>query len=326
MNHEGREDGRANIGVTMATSEVRRLPLEPRQISWLRDASARPEPSLLHESQTAAWAGFRLGIFEATSKEVSGQRGEHAALAMILQGRTRARISSHGDECDFSPGPDSVGLFAPYLDISWTRWDCEPGAQRMMIELDFADLNRAGDLDAMLARQPRVLRQDLTMRDGHIAALMRLVADEVRLGSPHGSLYATSLSLGLAAYLFSEKGESGSTRMRERGRLTASQKSHVLDLVQQRLAEDIALDDLAAAAGVSRFHFLRLFKNSLGMTPHRFVMDQRLAAARKLLAETDQQLADVAANTGFSSQSHLCTSMRRRLGVTPKQWRRSTVK
>ena len=115
-------------------------------------------------------------------------------------------------------------------------------------------------------------------------------------------------------------------RERERGRLTASQKSRVLDVVQQRLAEDIALDDLAAAAGVSRFHFLRLFKNTLGITPHRFVMDQRLAAARKLLADTDQRLADVAAGTGFSSQSHLCTTMRRRLGVTPKQWRRSTQK
>ena len=321
MDQAGRPDRGANIDVTMATPEIRPLPREPRQVSWLRDAAVRPEPSLLHESQTAAWAGFRLGIFEAVSKEVAGQRGEHAALAMILRGRTRARIVSHGDECDFSPGPDSVGLFAPHLDISWTRWECEPGAQRMMIELDFADLSRAGDLDAMVSRQRRVLRQDLTMRDGHVAGLMRLIAGEVRLGSPHGSLYATSLSLGLAAYLLSEKGESGRTRARERGRLTATQKCRVLELVQMRLAEDIALDDLAAAAGVSRFHFLRLFKNSLGVTPHRFVMDQRLAAARKLLLETNRPLAEIAANTGFSSQSHLCTTMRRQLGTTPRQWR-----
>jgi AraC family transcriptional regulator len=310
----------------MTTSEVHPLPPVLRPMSWLRDAAVRAEPSLLHESQTAAWAGFRLGIFEATSKEVTGQRGEHAALAMILRGRTRAQIASCGDRCDFSPDRDSVGLFAPCLDISWTRWDCELGAERMMVELDFTDLAATGDLDAMVTGQRRVLRRDLTMRDGHVAALMRLIADEVRQGSPHGSLYATSLSLGLAAYLFSEKADSKATRTRERGRLTASQKSRVLDVVQQRLAEDIALVDLAAAAGVGRFHFLRLFKNSLGTTPHRFVMDQRLDAARKLLAETDQRLGDVAASTGFSSQSHLCTTMRRRFGVTPKQWRRSAQK
>jgi len=316
-------DGRANIVGTMATADLRPLPLGLRPMSWLRDAAVRSEPSLLHESQTAAWAGFRLGIFEATSKEVAGQRGEHPALAMILRGSTRAQIASRGDRCDFSPGRDSVGLFAPCLDISWTRWDCEPGAERMMVELDFTALVLAGDLDAMVVGQRRVLRQDLTMRDGHVAALMRLIADEVRQGSPHGSLYATSLSLGLAAYLFSEKADSGVIRQRERGRLSASQKSRVLDLVQLRLAEDIALDDLAAAAGIGRFHFLRLFKNTLGITPHRYLMDQRLAAARKLLETTDQGLADVAANTGFSSQSHLCTAMRRRLGVTPQQWRQS---
>jgi AraC family transcriptional regulator len=319
-------DGPANIVVTMAAANVRPSPLGQRPLSWLRDAAVRSEPSLLHESQTAAWAGFRLGIFEATSKEVAGQHGEHAALAMILRGRTRARISSRGDRCDFSPGRDSVGLFAPSLDIAWTRWDCEPGAERMMVELDFAALALAGDLDAMVAGQRRVLRQDLTMRDGHIATLMRLIADEVRQGSPHGSLYASSLSLGLAAYLFSEKADSGAIRARERGRLTASQKSRVLDLVQLRLAEDIALNDLAAVAGIGRFHFLRLFKNTLGITPHRYLMDQRLAAARKLLEDTDQGLADVAADTGFSSQSHLCTVMRRRLGVTPAQWRRDTQK
>jgi AraC family transcriptional regulator len=320
----GPAEQRANTDSFMNTSKARPLSLERRQVSWLRDAAVRPEPSLLHESQTTAWAGFRVGIFEATSKEVTGQCGEHAALGMILRGRTRAQISSLRDRCDFSPGHDSVGLFAPHLDISWTRWDCQPGAERMMLELDFADLVRAGDVDAMVASQRRVLKQDLTMRDGHVATLMRIIADEVRHGSPHGLLYATSLSLVLAAYLFSEKGDSGSIRTRERGQLTASQKSRVLDVVQQRLAEDIALDDLAAAAGVSRFHFLRLFKNSLGTTPYRFVVDQRLAAARKLLAETDRRLGDIAASTGFSSGSHLCTTMRQRLGVTPKQWRQTT--
>ena len=293
-----------------------------RPLSCLRGAAVPPERSLLRDSQTAAWAGFRVGIFEAISFEVSGQEGVHPVLGMILRGRTRARIASRGDECDISPGLDSVGVFAPRLDVRWTRWDCEPGAERMMIELDFADLERADDLDAMVAPR-RALRQDLTLRDRDLAALMRLVASEVRQGSPHGPMYATSLSLGLASYLFSAHGGGGRSQPRERGMLSAAQKARVLELVQRRLGEDLGLEDLSAAAGVSRFHFLRLFKNTLGTTPYRFVLDQRLAAARKLLEETKLPLADIAAAAGFSSQSHLCTSMRRRLGVSPGQWRRS---
>lgn len=301
------------------------LPTALRTMSLAADPAQPHEPSLLREPQMAAWAGFRVGISQAISIEMERQHGEHAALAMILRGRTRGRIRSRGEECDFSPGPNSVGLFAPKFDVSWTRWQCEPGAERFILELDFADLDQAGDLDQMLASR-RTLRQNLTLSDHQLASLMRLIANEVRQGSPHGALYATSLSISLAAYLFSQHAVGGRTPTRERGVLTAIQKKQVLELVQRRLHENLSLDELAAAAGASRFHFLRLFKNSLGVTPYQFVMDQRIAAARQLLETTSLPLVDVAAAAGFSSQSHLSTAMRRRTGLSPGHWRRSTSK
>jgi AraC family transcriptional regulator len=295
---------------------------ERRQMSWLRRPAPAGEAALLRESQIAAWGGFRLGIFAAASVELTEQHGEHPAVGMILHGRTRARIRSRGQECDFSPGPDSVGLFGPQFDVSWTRWDCEPGAERMMIELDLSDLEHAGDLELMLPPR-RTLRQDLTLRDERLGSIMRLIADEVRHGSQHGALYATSLSLGLASYLFNEHGSGGRGAPRESGKLGVAQKARILELVQQRLAEDLSLEELALAAGISRFHFLRLFKNTFGMTPHRFIMEQRIGSARLMLEETSLPIAEIAATTGFSSQSHLCTAMRRSLGLTPGQWRRS---
>lgn len=277
---------------------------------------------MLRAAQADAWAGFRVGIFQAQTTELRGQHGEHAALGMILKGRTRARIVSRGEDCDFSPGPDSVGLFAPRFEVDWTRWECEPGAERMMVELDVSAIERTGDLDAIRPER-RSLRQDLTLRDAHLAAMMRLIAAEVREGSPHGPLYASSMSLALAAYVFNEHGLGGRPAPRERSGLTPAQRSRVLEVIHRQLAEDIRLDELAAAAGLSRFHFLRLFKNSMGVTPHRFVLEQRIAAVRRLLNETDLPLADIAAATGFSSQSHLCTVMRRHVGMTPGRWRRS---
>lgn len=291
-------------------------PAQLRTVSFVRDPAGYCEPMLLHASQAAAWSGLRLGIFQAGTVEVAAQQGEHPVVAMILQGRTRGHIRSRRDDCDFCPEHDSVGLFAPRFDVSWSRWESAPGAQRLVIELDLSGLDGAGDLDAMLPVR-RSLRQHLTLRDPQLAGLMRLIAGEVRAGSPHGRLYASSLSIGLAAYLASQHGEGGSTLTREHGTLTPGQKSSVLEFIQQRLADDIALDELAAVAGLSRFHFLRLFRNTLGVTPHQYVLRQRLLAARELIVGTRLPLAEVAATVGFSSQSHLGTAMKRRLGISP---------
>jgi AraC family transcriptional regulator len=294
--------------------------LEPPQA---QAGGGYPEPTLLAAGNESAWTGFRVGIFQAVSHQTA-LSAPHAGLAMVLKGRTRARIVSRGQEWDISPGPDTVGFFAPQLQIDSSRWQCEAGAERLTISLDFSVLERWGDLEAMLPPR-REMRQDLSVRDPQLASIMRLVAAEVRDGSPHGELYATSLSIALACRLFGRYASGGRAMPRERGTLQAGQKSAVLGLVEQRLGGNITLDDLAAAAGISRFHFLRLFKNTFGVTPHHFILERRIDAALRLLDHTELPLALIAAQTGFSSQSHLSTAMRRHLGCTPGQRRRLVV-
>lgn len=267
--------------------------------------------------------GFRVDISRAVS-HVATVSAPFASIAMVLKGRTRARIISCGEDCDISPGPNSVGLFGPQLNIDRARWECEPGAERLAIGLDFSVLERAGDLETMLPPR-RELRQDMTLIDPQLASMMRLIATEVRRSSPHGALYANSLSLALAAYLLNQHAIGGRVTPRERGALRARQKTAVLDLIQDRLSGNLDLDDMAAAAGVSRFHFLRLFKNTFGVTPHRFVLDRRIEAAARLLEHTTLSLVEVAAQTGFSSQSHLGSAMQRCLGRTPGQYRRDAL-
>lgn len=284
-----------------------------------------PEPSLLLAPQYSAWAGFRIGIFEAASHRVNHAiESPFAVVATILKGRTRTYLHSRGTTCDFSPAHDNIGLFGPKLDVAYSRWDCEPGAERLMVELDFDELSREGDIGALLPAR-RSLRQDLTLRDRHLAGLLRLMGEEVRHGSPHGRLYAASLSLSLAAYLSTHHAEGGQAPVRERGRLSAAQKSHVIAYVDDRLASDLDLAELAQQAGVSRFHFLRLFKNTFGTTPHRYIVDRRLAAARSMLRETTLPIAQIALATGFASQSHLSSAMRRATGLSPGVWREATA-
>ena len=88
------------------------------------------------------------------------------------------------------------------------------------------------------------------------------------------------------------------------------------ELLGDDLARNLTLAEVAAAAGVSRHRLTRLFRAAYGVPPHRFVLAQRLRAARRLL-ERGGAPAEVAAQTGFFDQSHLHRHFTRTLGMTP---------
>jgi AraC-like DNA-binding protein len=84
------------------------------------------------------------------------------------------------------------------------------------------------------------------------------------------------------------------------------------------------LEQLAAVARLSPYHFARQFRRATGLPPHQYVIARRVERAKGLLqAGTDLSLAQVAAHAGFSDQSHFCQHFRRIVGVTPGQFRKS---
>ncbi len=92
----------------------------------------------------------------------------------------------------------------------------------------------------------------------------------------------------------------------------------------QRLRESperpATLAELAALSGVSRFQLLRGFARTVGVTPHAYLLQQRVRLARRLLA-AGRCPAEAAAEAGFADQSHLTRAFRRQLGVTPARYR-----
>jgi AraC-like DNA-binding protein len=108
---------------------------------------------------------------------------------------------------------------------------------------------------------------------------------------------------------------------RARGGLPPRVLRRVREYIEAHIAGNIELDALAAAAGLSVFHFARAFKQSTGMTPHSYVLGQRIKRAQELLASTDLPVASIALATGFSDQSHLARHFRAQVGVRPSAFR-----
>lgn len=108
-----------------------------------------------------------------------------------------------------------------------------------------------------------------------------------------------------------------------RGGLSPAASRRVQVFVEVNLDRPLHTADLAARAGLSAYHFARAFRRSMGMTPRAYVESRRIARARTLIETTDQSLAEIAAQTGFSSQSRLTTAFRRVAGITPAAYRRA---
>jgi AraC-like DNA-binding protein len=107
----------------------------------------------------------------------------------------------------------------------------------------------------------------------------------------------------------------------QRGGLPPGAERRVRDYVDAHLGDSVDLVELAAVAGLSLFHFARQFKQSVGVTPHHYLVQRRVEHAKKILARTDLPLSEVAAAVGFADQSHLARHFRQLLGATPREFR-----
>ena len=93
--------------------------------------------------------------------------------------------------------------------------------------------------------------------------------------------------------------------------------------VEAHHAQDVALADLAGHVGLSPFHFLRVFRQELGLTPHQHLVRTRLRHAVRLLADTDLPVTEVAYASGFGDLSHFLRAFRRAMGRPPGAFRRA---
>jgi AraC-like DNA-binding protein len=108
--------------------------------------------------------------------------------------------------------------------------------------------------------------------------------------------------------------------------LSGSRLRRVAEYIQQNLDKDLSLAELAAVAYMSPYHFARLFKDSTGVPPHRFVVRQRIARARGVLASPELSIAQVSRMVGFRTPSHFTTVFRRVLGITPGAYRTAALR
>ena len=97
-------------------------------------------------------------------------------------------------------------------------------------------------------------------------------------------------------------------------------------MMHAHLDRDLPLDEIAAAAYLSPFHFARLFKKLTGASPHAYLAALRSKRAQNLLADRDLSVSEVSARVGYSSSSHFTKAFRQSTGLTPRAFRKALVR
>jgi AraC family transcriptional regulator len=131
-------------------------------------------------------------------------------------------------------------------------------------------------------------------------------------------LYAQSAAQFLVAHLLTPQ----VSHEPEHRRLNYHQLSMITDYMHAHLAERITLEDLAREVAMSRFHFLRLFSATTGLSPMQFLTELRIHTARRYLTTSDEPIRLLGKRTGFASASHFSATFTKIVGCSPSSYRR----
>lgn len=199
----------------------------------------------------------------------------------------------------------------------------QEGTLRLLFAaLPYAKLAPFFDLDAnALAARLAPLHDRIVLS----RAIRRRLLDLWDLSAQTGAadrLAADHTMISAAALLLAEV-ERPVDNIRSAPRLSPAELANVRAFIDANLCEKISLSDMAQAINRSEFQFARAFRETVGLPPHQYVMEQRLGRVQEMLRQSDEPLAQIAFAAGFSSQAHMTATFSESFGSPPGKYRAS---
>jgi AraC family transcriptional regulator len=271
-------------------------------------------------SQTLGWESILVEQFQPAAGEGNCYYSDEHMLFLSLSPRpVRLLMKTQGGKSytgsygkgDIAIAPASTPLFA--------RWDSDDHYLRVRLPARFMQ---------SVARETIALDPDRLelmptwrVRNPQIEAIGMMLFNELQQKQASNNLYIDSLANILTVNLLRQYTTAQPRLSIYEGGLPQRQLCRVLDYIDTYLDQKIKLADLAQLLDISQFHFSHLFKQSMGISPHQYLLQQRVERAKQMLKQTDRSIVEIALECGFNSHSHLSKQFRQLIGITPSAYR-----
>ncbi|KJV36113.1 helix-turn-helix domain-containing protein [Luteibacter yeojuensis] len=285
--------------------------------------------TLVASSRQLGWSSLLLDHFEATGASDDYERRLTPDIRLVVAlagawditahyGRRTSRAILHAGSVAVNDGGQAMRL-------RWRNRHPEQPFRLAAIYLPRLFLEEAADA---LRRPGQHLHTDvgssLVLNDMAIGGTLAALVKANKQGA--GELYAEQGARWLAMHLVHAHGRAFDPAEDDRrvGGITDRRLARVIEFMQANLEQHITLADMARVASVSPFHFARLFHRAVGMSPQRYLTEERMRMASAMLRTTSMPVADVAAACGYARHAAFSAAFLKRYAMPPLAYRRLT--
>jgi AraC family transcriptional regulator len=273
-------------------------------------------------SDQFGWVGLEAARYRAApASDIDQPPMTHHTLILYTRPPEQLELWYEGVRRDVAPSSGSISVVPAGHPVRWRWCGCK----------DSLHIYLAPELVAQVAAEAFGLdpaRLTVPLLNGlhlpQLRAAMLAVDAELTAGGAGGTLAAESLANVLAVQLIRQIVAPRHSPRNPDGVLPGGKFRAVVEHIEEYLGADLRLEQMAAVAHLSIYHFARQFKAATGLPPHQYVILRRVERARQLLqAGRGVFLAEIAARVGFSDQSQFSRHFKRIVGVTPRQFQMS---
>ncbi len=288
---------------------------------------AAPKGTVLSSSVDLGWQGITVELHSLPASEYPEHYIQGHRLAVMRRGKPITYEWQDGSSWKRKQTYPGAFFLQSHGDLNTPRW-FEP-FEIIAIALDPSFVARCFQ-DNINCNQLR-FQECRAEYDAYIAQFAAHFEAELLNNNYGGTLYGESLALAFSLYLLEKHSVPKDTRMRNhstllprpQGKLSSLQLKEVIEYIHAYLGKELSLTELATQLNLSTFHFARLFKKSLGLSPHKYVLQNRIERAKKLITVSHNlPLSDIALQTGFYDQTHFGKAFKKYVGVSPKVFSR----